>query len=45
MAEMCQKIADVGNFSSDSCRGGSKLQNEYSNMKTGQETTSEMRKM
>ena len=34
-----------GNFSSDSCRGGAKLQNEYSNIKIRQEITSEMRKM
>ena len=28
-----------------SCRGGAKLQNEYSNIKIRQELTSEMRKM
>ena len=37
--------APSGNFSSDSCRGDPKLQNEYSNIKIGQELTSEMRKM
>ena len=34
-----------GNFSSDSCRGGSNLWNEYSNIKIRQVLTSEMRKM
>ena len=34
-----------GNLSSDSCRAGHKLQNEYSNIKIGQELTSEIRKM
>ena len=34
-----------GNFSSDSCRVGPKLQNEYSNIQIGQELTSEIRKM
>ena len=34
-----------GNMSSDSCRGGSKLQNEYLNIKMRQELTSEMSKM
>ena len=33
-----------GNFCSDSCRGGPKLQNEYSNIKIGQVLSSEMRK-
>ena len=37
--------APSGNLSSDFCRGGLKLQSEYSNMKMGQEITSEMRKM
>ena len=32
------------NFCSDSCRGGPKLQNEYSNIKIGQVLSSEMRK-
>ena len=32
-------------MSSDSCRVGYQLQNEYSNIKIGQELTSEMRKM
>ena len=32
------------NFSLDSCRGGPKLQNEYSNIKIGQEITSKMQK-
>ena len=35
----------TGNVSSDSCRVGYKLRNEYSNIKIGQELTSEMRKM
>ena len=34
-----------GNLSSDSCRGGHKLRNEYSNIKMGQVLSSEMRKM
>ena len=34
-----------GNLSSDSCRGGHKLRNEYSNIKIGQVLGSEMRKM
>ena len=33
-----------GNLSSDSCRGGPKLRNEYSNIKIGQLLSSEMRK-
>ena len=52
MAKMCQHwhFLDTcrslsGNMSSDSCREGSKLQNEYSNIKIKQELTSEMRKM
>ena len=31
--------APSGNVSSDSCRAGYKLQNEYSNIKIGQELT------
>ena len=37
--------APSGNLSPDSCRGGPKLRFEYSNIKIGQELTSEMSKM
>ena len=37
--------APSSNLSSDSCRAGHKLRNEYSNIKLGQVLTSEMRKM
>ena len=37
--------APSGSFSSDSCRAGHKLWNEYWNIKIGQVLTSEMRKM
>ena len=37
--------APSSDFSSDSCRGGPKLRNEYSNIKIRQELTSEMRKI
>ena len=37
--------APSGNLSSDSCRAGYKLRNEYSNIKIGQKLTSEMRKL
>ena len=37
--------ASSGKVSSDSCRAGYKLRNEWSNIKIGQELTSEMRKM